>query len=210
MVEERAGLALAWLRTSRSAGYLYAIGGTTCFDQAVECIKLTVTLSRIPQQDSHPSDEALFIGRAWRLVSPSLLPRRDMAVATTKGAIIIAGGFRLGPFSQTFEHATCVVEMFTPIGRNGDGRWTELASLNTPRTLVGLFPLNQGLIALSTFLLLAGPYTPHSLDMLNMGRCAMYIFQTLLLVTKEYMEVGPLFMHRLCIHITSTISTSTT
>ncbi len=67
---------------------------------------------------------------------------------TIRGVIIVAGG---NAFNETHSLPTEVsdaVEMFTPNGRNGNGQWTQLAGLSTPRVLVGVLLLNGGLIAI--------------------------------------------------------------
>ncbi len=150
--EKRDGLALAWLRQSGSVGYLYAIGGTPRVHNCVECIQLAAQKSKKKTPEDYCDiDEDIyysrFIGDAWQIISPMLYPRRDICVVTFRGLIIVAGGNAFNEAHASPTEVSNAVEMFTPNGRNGDGQWTQLAGLITPRVLVGLLLLNDGLIA---------------------------------------------------------------
>ncbi len=76
-----------------------------------------------------------------------LYPRRDICAVAMRGAIIVAGENVFNEAHTSPTEVSNAVEMFTPNGRNGDGQWTQLAGLNTPRVLVRLLLLNDGLIA---------------------------------------------------------------
>ncbi len=67
----------------------------------------------------------------------------------TNGAVIITGRIYLYPQNITQSKAINAVEMFSPSPyRHGDGQWTRLSSLHTPRVLAGLVVLDSGLLAM--------------------------------------------------------------
>ncbi len=76
-----------------------------------------------------------------------LYPGRDICAVTSRGVVIVAGGNAFNGTHSLHTEVSNAVEMFTPNGRNGNGQWTQLAGLNTPRVLVGLLLLKDGLIA---------------------------------------------------------------
>ncbi len=71
-----------------------------------------------------------------------LYPGRDICAVTVRGLVIVAGGNAFNGAHSLPAEVSNAVEMFTPYGQ-----WIQLAGLNTPRELVGLLLLKDGLIA---------------------------------------------------------------